>query len=160
MKRTHFLIQSLFIHLLSPTGKACRESVVTWVAQGEESTSPRQVGDRLLQILSRLWEISSFHIFILLFLSGGYGGTEAHGWGQGSVRGPPRNESSSLIPDCSVKEKRDERDYISLGDTPGRGSRRAPGGCLGLLGACLNRSRSEPCGTGSCWRFSLFIMRI
>lgn len=80
--------------------------MVTWVAQGEESTSPRQVGDRLLQILSRLWEISSFHIFILLFLSGGYGGTEAHGWGQGSVRGPPRNEPSSLIPDCSVKEKR------------------------------------------------------
>lgn len=96
--------------------------MVTWVAQGEESTSPRQVGDRLLQILSRLWEISSFHIFILLFLSGGYGGTEAHGWGQGSVRGPPRNEPSSLIPDCSVKEKRDERDYISLGDMPGPGS--------------------------------------
>lgn len=47
LKSTHFFIQSLFIHLLSQMGKACRKSVVPWVAQGEESTSPCQVGDRL-----------------------------------------------------------------------------------------------------------------
>lgn len=117
----HFFIQRIFIHLLS-WARSVQRVVILRMAQGEALTSPGHGGDSCRPVLllshSRLWKIFSLCIFLLPFLSRGYGVTLRLLTGLGLCELPLQRAVQSLISDCTVQEKRAVWAYTSQGERP------------------------------------------